>query len=154
MNHSKDTEIQRYREQLAASSHRGRLTSTHLDVDGAHGALSSEHEPGFLADVAAGDDIAIRGPHLSHRAAHAAELDDLLQVDTRVHHVFLEPQHVIAIEVLVLEEQFDKVQRHRRSAKRKLIYTRFPGCFTKTQVFEYKFNPSFYNNYKKLNYAN
>lgn len=90
------------------------LTSTHLNVDGAHGTLGSEYEPGFLTDVAACDNIAIRGPHLSHWTAHAAELDDLFQVHTRVHHVFLEPQHVIAVKILVLEEQLNKVQSNLR----------------------------------------
>ena len=42
------------------------LTSAHLNVDGAHGTLGSEYESGFLADVAACDNIAIWRPHLSH----------------------------------------------------------------------------------------
>jgi hypothetical protein len=90
------------------------LTSAHLNVNGTHGTLCPENQSCLFTDVATSDDISIWGPHFSDRATHAAELNAFLQVDTRVHHVLLQPQHVVTIEVLLLEKQLDEVQRHRR----------------------------------------
>ena len=56
------------------------------------------------------------GPHFGHLAPEGAlrKLDLLVDEDARPDQVVLDPPHLAAAHVLVLERQLHRVQRHRR----------------------------------------